>query len=193
MALKKIVLDLETQKEFAEVGGRGKNHLLKVSVCGVYDYATDRYVVYEEHELSRLAPVLETADQIIGYNIKDFDFEVIQPYLNFDISKVPALDLLQEIERALGHRLKLESVAQGTLGVGKSGNGLEAIVYYKNGRMDLLKKYCLDDVKITRQVYEYALKNQKVLYKDFFKTKEVPLKISEPVPRVGVVHQPALF
>lgn len=193
MALKKIVLDLETQKEFAEVGGRGKNHLLKVSVCGVYDYATDRYVAYEEHELSRLAPVLETADQIIGYNIKDFDFEVIQPYLNFDISKVPALDLLQEIERVLGHRLKLESVAQGTLGTGKSGNGLEAIVYYKNGRMDLLKKYCLDDVKITRQVYEYALKNQKVLYKDFFKTKEVPLKISEPAPRVGVVHQPALF
>ncbi len=191
--LKKIVLDLETQKSFQDVGGRGKNHLLKVSVCCIYDYSTDKYLAFEEHELSKLAPMLQTADQIIGYNIKDFDFEVIQPYLNFNIFEVPYLDLLEEIEKSLQHRIKLESVAQGTLGTGKSGNGLEAILYYQNGRMDLLKKYCMDDVKITRQVYDYALKNQKVLYKDFFKTKEIPLKISEPQARQGVMHQAALF
>ena len=191
--LKKIVIDLETQKSFQDVGGRGKNHLLKISVCGVYDYTTDKYSIYEEHELPKLAPLLQTADQIIGYNIKDFDFEVIQPYLNFDIFKVPYLDLLEEIEKVLQHRIKLELVAQGTLGAGKSGSGLEAILYYQNGRMDLLKKYCLDDVKITKQVYDYALKNGKLLYKDFFKTKEIPLKITDAVPRVGVKHQAALF
>ncbi len=193
MALKKIVIDLETQKSFDEVGGRGKNHLLKISVACIYDYSTDKYAAYEEHEISKLAPILQTADQIIGYNIKDFDFEVIQPYLNFNIHEIPYCDLLEEIEKTLGHRIKLESVAQGTLGTGKSGNGLEAILYYKNGRMDLLKKYCTDDVKITKQVYDYALKNQKVLYKDFFKTKEIPLKLAEPQPRVGVQHQAALF
>ncbi len=193
MKLKKIVLDLETQKSFEEVGGRGKNHLLKVSVCCIYDYSADRYLAYEEKELAKLAPLLQTADQIIGYNIKDFDFEVIQPYLNFDIFQVPYLDLLEEIEKALGHRLKLESVAQGTIGSGKSGSGKEALLYFKNGRMDLLKKYCLDDVKVTRQVYEYGLKNQKLLYKDFFKTKEIPLKIKDPQPRMGVKHQAALF
>lgn len=191
--LKKIVLDLETQKSFQEVGGRGKNHLLKISVCGIYDYSTDKYSIYEEKELARLAPILQTADQIIGFNIKDFDFEVIQPYLNFDIQKVPYLDILEEIEKVLQHRIKLELVAQGTLGVGKSGSGLEALLYYNNGRMDLLKKYCLDDVKITKQIYDYALKNQKLLYKDFFKTKEIHLKIKEPVPRLGVQHQAALF
>ena len=184
--LKKIVLDLETQKSFQDVGGRGKNHLLKVSVCCIYDYSTGKYSSYEEHELAKLAPILQTADQIIGYNIKDFDFEVIQPYLNFNINEVPALDLLH-------HRIKLDIVAQGTLGTGKSGNGLEAILYYQNGRMDLLKKYCLDDVKITKQVYDYALKNGKLLYKDFFKTKEIALKIMEAVPRIGVQHQAALF
>ena len=193
MSLKKIVLDLETQKSFEQVGGRGKNHLLKVSVAVVYDYTTGKYSAYEEHEISKLAPVLQTADQIIGYNIKDFDFEVIQPYLNFKIHEVPHLDLLTEIERVLQHRIKLEAVAQGTLGSGKSGNGLEAILYYQNGRMDLLKKYCMDDVKITKQLYDYALKNQKLLYKDFFKTKEIPLKIKEPAPRLGVQHQAALF
>lgn len=191
--LKKIVLDLETQKSFQDVGGRGKNHLLKVSVAVIYDYSTGKYISYEENEISKLAPILQAADQIIGYNIKEFDFDVIQPYLNFNIHEVPYLDILQEIEKVLQHRIKLEVVAQGTLGTGKSGNGLEAILYYQNGRMDLLKKYCMDDVKITKQIYDYALKNQKLLYKDFFKTKEIPLKIKEPQPRVGVMTQTALF
>ena len=191
--LKKIVLDLETQKSFQDVGGRGKNHLLKVSVACIYDYSTEKYSSFEEHELNRLAPILQTADQIIGYNIKDFDFEVLQPYLNFNIQQIPYLDLLEEIEKVLKHRIKLEVVAQGTLGSGKSGSGLEAILYFQNGRMDLLKKYCLDDVKITKQIYDYVLRNNKVLYKDFFKTKEVGIKIAEPVARTGVLHQTALF
>jgi DEAD/DEAH box helicase domain-containing protein len=191
--LKKIVLDLETQKSFQEVGGRGKNHLLKISVACIYNYSTDKYSSYEEGEIGKLAPILQTADQIIGYNIKDFDFEVIQPYLNFDILKIPYLDLLEEIEKVLRHRIKLDLVAQGTLGSGKTGSGLEALLFYKNGRMDLLRKYCLDDVKITKQVYDYAMKNGKILYKDFFKTKEVLLKIADAVPRLGVQHQTALF
>jgi len=191
--LKKIVLDLETQKSFQEVGGRGKNHLLKISVACIYDYSTDKYSSFEEHELAKLAPILQTADQIIGYNIKDFDFEVIQPYLNFDIFKIPYLDLLEEIEKVLRHRIKLDVLAQGTLGSGKTGSGLEALLFYKNGRMDLLKKYCLDDVKITKQVYDYAMRNGKVLYKDFFKTKEIALQLADAVPRLGVMHQAALF
>lgn len=193
MSLKKIILDLETQKDFAAVGGRGKNHLLKVSVCAIYDYFQNKYLVFEEHELSKLLPILQTADQIIGFNIKDFDFEVLKPYLNFDIYAIPYLDLLEEIEKVLGHRLKLEDIAQATLGSGKSGTGKEAISYFKNGRMDLLKKYCLDDVKLTRQIYEYAFKNEKLLYKDFFQMKEIPLKILEPTARTGVKHQAALF
>lgn len=193
MALKKIVLDLETQKSFEEVGGRGKNHLLKISVCGVYDYVRDRYDIYEEKDLPLLAPLLQSADQIIGFNIKDFDFEVLQPYLNFDIHEIPYYDLLEEINKVIGHRISLETVAQGTLGSGKSGNGLQAVLYWRNNRLDLLKKYCLDDVKVTRQVYEYALKNQKVLYRDYFTIKEIPLTVTEPQSRVGVLKQVALF
>ncbi len=193
MGLKKIVFDLETQKEFAEVGGRGKNHLLKVSVCGIYEYATDKYTIYEEKDIPRMATLFQTADQLIGYNSIDFDNEVLRPYLNFDISQVPHLDLLKEVEKVIGHRIKLESIAQATLGKGKSGSGKEAIMYFRNGRMDLLKKYCLDDVKITKHIYDYALKNGKVLYQDFFNIKEIPLAIREPAPRSKVIHQPALF
>ena len=191
--LKKIVLDLETQNLFQDVGGRGKNHLLKVSLCGIYDYTTDRYTMYEEAELPKLAPILQTADQIIGFNIKDFDFEVLQPYMNFNLSEIPYYDILEEINKVIGHRVKLEAVAQATLGTGKSGDGKEAVLYYRNGRMDLLKKYCQDDVKITRMVYEYALKNQKIIYRDYFAVKEVKLSLAEPVSREGVTHQAVLF
>ncbi|MDQ3018589.1 MAG: ribonuclease H-like domain-containing protein [bacterium] len=191
--LKKIVLDLETQKSFEEVGGRGKNHLLKISVCGIYDYSQDRYSIYEEHELPRLAPLLQSADQIIGFNIKNFDFAVLQPYLNFNIYDVPYYDILEEIERVIGHRVSLEKVAQGSIGSGKSGNGLEALLYYRNGRMDLLKKYCLDDVKITKLVYEYALKNQRLLYRDYFSLKQMPIICEEARNRDGVFTQEVLF
>lgn len=191
--LKKIVFDLETQKEFAEVGGRGKNHLLKISVCGIYNYTTDKYEIYEEKDIPRMASLFQTADQLIGFNSIDFDNEVLRPYLNFDISTVPHLDLLKEVEKVIGHRIKLDSIAQATLGKGKSGNGKEAILYYRSGRMDLLKKYCLDDVKITKQIYDYALKNGKILYQDYFNIREVPLNIMEPFARQQVLHQAALF
>ncbi|MBP9686431.1 MAG: ribonuclease H-like domain-containing protein [Candidatus Doudnabacteria bacterium] len=193
MALKKIVLDLETQKSFDEVGGRGKNHLLKISVCGVYFYDTGKYYCYEEHEMGKLASLLQTADQIIGYNIKDFDFAVLQPYLNFNIYEIPYLDVLEEIEKSIGHRVKLESVAQATLGTGKSGTGLQAIVYWRNGQLEELKKYCLDDVKVTKQVYEYGMKNGKVLYSDYFNVKECPITFAEAKERGEVLHQGSLF
>lgn len=191
--LKKIVLDLETQKSFDDVGGRGKNHLLKISVCGIYDYSIDKYLIFEEHELPRMASMLQSADQIIGYNIKQFDFEVLQPYLNFNIFEIPYYDILEEIDKVLGHKIKLDAVAQATIGSGKSGNGLEALLYYKNGKMDLLKKYCLDDVRVTKEVYEYALKNQKLLYRDYFAIKEIPITCIEPKSRIGVTRQEVLF
>jgi DEAD/DEAH box helicase domain-containing protein len=191
--LKKIVLDLETQKSFEEVGGRGKNHLLKISVCGIYDYSRDVYETYEEHQLPRLAPILQAADQVIGFNIKSFDFEVLQPYLNFNIFEIPYYDILEEIDKRIGHKVKLEYVAQATIGSGKSGNGLEALLYYKNGKMDQLKKYCLDDVRVTKEVYDYITKNSKVLYNDYFSIKEVLLDFTEPVSRIGVLRQEVLF
>lgn len=190
---KKVVLDLETQKSFDEIGGRGKPHLLKISVCGIYEYQNDSYSIYEEKDMPRLASVLQSADQIIGFNIKNFDFNVLQPYLNFDVHQLPYYDVMEEIERKIGHRVSLESVAQATTGKGKSGNGLEAILYYRTGRMDLLKKYCLDDVKVTKQVYDYALKNQKLLYRDYFNIREVPLVCREPMGRVAALRQEALF
>ena len=193
MSLKKIVLDLETQNLFSDVGGRGKNHLLKVSTCGIYEYESDKFTCFAENEMHKLSEILQSADQIIGFNIKDFDFEVLQPYLNFDIHTLPFLDIIHDVHRHLGRRIGLDAIAQATLGSGKSGNGKEAVLYWRNGRYDLLKKYCLEDVKITRDVYQYGMYNQKILYKDFFEIKEIPVPWKEPEPKLAVQKQVALF
>ena len=191
--MKKVVLDLETQKEFAEVGGRGKNHLLKVSVCGIYESDTGKYSTFMENEIPKLSEILQNADQIIGFNIKDFDFEVLRPYLNFDIYALPYLDIIEDVQRHLGHRVGLNSIAEGTLGTKKSGDGKGAVVHWRNGKIDQLKKYCLDDVRITKDVYEYGLANKKILYRDFFDIKEIPVDWREPEAKKTVQKQVSLF
>ncbi len=189
----KIILDLETQKDFSEIGGRGKNYLLRVSVAGIYSYADDKYYTFSEKELHKLAEVLVVADQIIGFNIAEFDYQVLKPYLNFALTEIPTLDILQEIEIVLGHRISLDAVAKATLGVGKLGSGIEAIRLWKNGQFEELKKYCLNDVKLTKEIYEYGQKNGKLLYRDFFETREIPVNFPEPSVRANVVKQASLF
>ncbi|HEV8601601.1 MAG TPA: ribonuclease H-like domain-containing protein [Patescibacteria group bacterium] len=193
MAANKIVLDLETQKSFDEVGGRDKNHLLKVSVVGVYSYQKDQFLCFAEDQMYRLQELLASADQIIGFNIKNFDYQVLQPYLSFNLNEIPTLDILQEVEKIIGHRVKLDNLAQMTLGTGKSGDGLEALKLYKQGRMDDLKKYCLDDVRITRDLYDYVSKYSKLLFKDYFETKEIQIHFNEPEIRKPLIRQTALF
>lgn len=189
----KIVLDLETQKGFSEVGGRSKHHLLKVSVAGIYSFADDQYRIFEERELHKLGELLAAADQVIGFNVLQFDYAVLAPYLNFSLETIPTLDILTELEKVLGHRLSLEAVAQATLGTGKSGSGMEALRLWKAGRLADLKKYCLDDVRLTKEVYEYGQKYGKLLYQDFFDTREIPVSFSEPAIRQNVLKQSTLF
>ena len=191
--LKKIVLDLETQKEFAEVGGKNHLNLLRVSVAGIYSYPEEKYFVFEEPEVHKLGEVLSSADQIIGYNIRQFDLEVLRPYFNFSLEGVPVLDILEEIEKILGHRISLASVASATLGSSKTGSGLNAIALWKNGQISDLKKYCLNDVKLTRGIYDYGQKYGRLLYQDFFETREIPVKFAQPKARENVVTQASLF
>ena len=150
------MIDLETQRDFNEVEGR-KLELLGVSVAGVYSYEENRYDAYLEADLAtKLAPRLQTAELIIGFNIRRFDMPVLQPYVPFSVTSLPMLDIMEEVVKNLGHRLSLESLAQATLGRGKSGHGLDALQWFKEGRFDLITKYCLDDVKLTKELYDYG-------------------------------------
>jgi DEAD/DEAH box helicase domain-containing protein len=189
--LNKIVFDLETQNAFQDVGN--KTHLLKVSVIGVYSYLQDKYFCFTEDEIYRVGEMFQEADQIIGFNIKHFDYEVLKPYLNFDPHGLPTLDIMKEIEQLIGHRIRLDNVASTTLGTGKNGNGLEAIRMYRQGRIDELKKYCINDVKITKDVYDYCQKYNKLLYKDYFDTREIKIFFPDPAVKKPAVRQASLF
>ena len=158
-----MVLDIETQKGFNEVD-RKKLHLLKVSVACLYDSKTGSYLSFEEKEMLKLEEVMKQADLIVGFNVRDFDLEVLAPYFMTPIKNFPILDLLVEFEKARGHRISLQSLAQATLQTSKSGTGWDALQLYKDGKIEELKKYCMDDVRITKDLYEYGLKNGKVLF-----------------------------
>ena len=171
-----IVFDIETQHEFSEVGGRDYPHLLKVSVVCCYSYAQDKFLEFEEKEIPQLEELLKTAGLLIGFNTKHFDYRVLQPYLKeLDLNSIPACDIMEDISNVLGHRLSLDSIAEATLGTKKSGHGLDAIRYFREGNMEALKKYCTDDVRITRDIFEYGKTNSKLMY--FSKYRPDPLTV----------------
>ena len=150
-----IVLDIETQNTFADVGGYFPDKL-KISLMGVYFYDTDTYETFLENDLLKLWPRLERADRIIGFNQKSFDNPVINTYYAGNVNQIPQLDLLEVIAGSLGYRVKLDSVAQATIGMGKTGHGLQAVEFWREGRIKELADYCLMDVKVTKDVYEFG-------------------------------------
>ncbi len=166
-----IVLDIETQNLFNEVGYDHKK--LKVSVVGIYDYDTDSYETYFEKDLNNLFQKLEHTSLLIGFNINKFDLPVLAPYYLGNLFKIPTLDLLEEVYKSLGFRLALDDLARSTLGVKKEGHGLLAIEYFRQGNYDKLKKYCLSDVKITKELYEFGKKEKKLYFQGVKGKREI--------------------
>ncbi len=160
-----LVLDLETQKSFDEVNGRNFRDLL-VSVVGLYSYQRDAFECYDEKDVHHLLPMLESADLVIGFNTKRFDYLVLEPYFKKTLDHIRSLDILEEVQKTLGHRLSLDTIAKATLNQSKIGEGLDAIRYFRAGEIDKLKKYCLEDVRLTRDLYEYGKKHGKLYYTD---------------------------
>lgn len=155
-----LILDVETKKTFEEVGGYFPEKL-QVSFVGVCvrqgGAGSGEMLSFFEHNLKELFPLLEKADVVVGFNIDNFDMPTLTPYYSGDITKIPTLDVMARIKNSSGHRIGLNAVAQATLGIGKSGDGLDAINYYKSGNLAALEKYCLQDVAVTRDVYDYGL------------------------------------
>jgi DEAD/DEAH box helicase domain-containing protein len=160
----RLVIDLETQHSFEEVGGRDRLEALKVSVLGLYSYATDQFRIYRESELEALEPLLIRASLIIGFNLRRFDYPVLAPYLPLAFDRLPTLDLLEEVTNALGHRVSLDSLAEATLGAKKTGHGLDAIRFYRAGDFKQLGDYCLTDVRLTRDLYEFGAQHGELYY-----------------------------
>ncbi len=160
----KLVFDLETKNIIADVGGERNIHKLDVSMVGVYSYNQNKYFSFNEHELAECGKLFQKAGLLIGFSINRFDVPVLAKYFNFNLKAIKTLDLLEEIELALGHRISLDILAKTNLGGdGKTHHGLEAIKLYNEGNMEELKNYCLNDVRLTKELYDLALKQKHLL------------------------------
>ena len=155
-----VVFDLETQRSFDEVGGRSQLNRLGVSVGVAYRYDTDEFLVYTEDTIGDLIDLLARADLVIGYNIRGFDYEVLRGYTDQDLQLLPTFDLMADLEERLGFRPKLESVAVPSLGGGKTADGLQALEWWRQGEIDKIIEYCREDVRVTRDLYDFGKRNR---------------------------------
>jgi DEAD/DEAH box helicase domain-containing protein len=160
------VFDLETQRSAAEVGGWHRAHLMKISCAVLYDSRQNRYVDFLESQIGRFIEQLQSYDLVIGFNIKRFDYKVLGGYSDFNFGKLATLDLLEDIKNQLGFRLSLNHLANLTLGVGKTADGLQALQWWQEGRIMEIIQYCRQDVKITRDLYRYGRDNGHLVYED---------------------------
>ncbi len=161
-----VYFDLETQKSADEVGGWDKISAMGMSVGVTYSTGRGTYVIYGEKQVDDLLKDLQRADLVVGFNNLRFDYEVLHGYTAYDLRQLPTLDMLVEIQKKLQHRLSLDSIATATFGVEKTAEGLQAIEWYRQGKMAEIAEYCCYDVKITRMVHEYGVQNRILHYQN---------------------------
>ena len=173
-----LFFDLETQHSFQEVGGRQHLDKLLVSVAVTYSSVTGEYKSYTEPHVSDLIEDLFSAATVIGFNIINFDYRVLTPYTARDLTQLKTVDMLAHIHQKLGFRVSLSSLAQATLGTDKSADGLTAVRWYREGKMDELIAYCRDDVEITRRLYDYGTDKGYVFFVDRYSGKKKQVTVN---------------
>lgn len=178
-----IVFDIETKRSFQEVGGTSNMDKLGISVLGAYFYSDEKYRAFEESEIPEFEKIIRELahkkhGRVIGFNIAHFDLSVLQPYISWNLKELPSLDLMHDVESSAGFRISLDNLSQNTLSVQKSGDGMQAIRWYKEGKIDEIKKYCLKDVELTKNLYEYGAKSGEVCFFSKDVMNKVPLSVS---------------
>src|SRR5205823_5302104 len=122
--------DIETVGDFR---GNGDFSNLEVTVVGTHDSTTGETAGFFKEDFPQMWRLFESADILVGYNSDHFDIPILNKYYAGDLTKIKSIDLLKEIKNVLGRRLKLQSVAEATLGRGKSSDGVEAMDWWAQG------------------------------------------------------------
>ena len=157
-------LDLETCCSAADVGGWGQCHRMGVSVAVLQETCPETVMTYREADLKRLGRRLAELDLVIGFNLKRFDYQVLQPYTDIKLADLPTLDILEEVHTLLGHRLSLGHLAEKTMGEAKTGDGLLALELYAAGKWEELESYCRQDVLLTLRLFEFGVRQGYLVY-----------------------------
>jgi len=176
-----VVFDLETQRGAEEVGGWHNAHLMRLALAVTWDSAEQRFDTFREADVEALLAKLAAADLVVGFNALGFDYRVLRGYTDRDLRALPTFDLLDAVHARLGFRLKLGHLGEETLGAPKSADGLQSLRWWSEGRVDLIERYCRDDVAILRDLFEHARAEGHLI----FRTKggervRLPLRLSLP-------------
>lgn len=163
-----VYFDLETQKSAEEVGGWDRIRDMKMSVGVTYSTARGTYHIYGERHVNDLITELQRADLVVGFNNLRFDYEVLHGYTVLDLRQIPTLDMLVHVQDRVGHRLSLDAIAAATLSLEKTAEGMQAIYWFREGRMLEIAEYCCYDVKLTRLVHEYGAAHKQLFYRNRF-------------------------
>jgi DEAD/DEAH box helicase domain-containing protein len=153
-----LIIDVETQKLVQDVGGWDHIDKLGISVACAYDSKSDQWLSFLESDMKKLIELCEER-LVIGYNIRGFDLPVMVPY-GLNIARLDVFDIMYDLQTLTRQQfLKLEAVARGTLNAGKSADGLMAVEWYKTGQIQKIIDYCMQDVKVTRDVFNFGRTN----------------------------------
>ncbi len=175
--MRAITFDIESISDSVVRGHIDVNEQ-ELTVVGIHDSETNTYSSYFKEELPKLWPILEHADMLIGFNSDAFDIPLLNRYYPGNLSHLRSLDLLSEVQKVLGRRIRLQSLAEATLGRGKSGDGLKAGEWWKEGKKNKVAKYCIEDVRLTRELYDYALAHGVLKYKDLRDIRDIKIDTS---------------
>ncbi|MBI5644807.1 ribonuclease H-like domain-containing protein [Candidatus Kaiserbacteria bacterium] len=173
-----VTFDIETANWMDETGSSDVRDL-KIAIVCIHDSETDSYSSYLESELSGLWPILERTDMLVGYNSDHFDIPLLNKYYPGDLTKIKSLDLMKEVYEVLGRRLKLDAIAEGTLGEKKIGSGMQSLRWWRAGEVEKVREYCLKDVEITKRIFDHALEKGHIKYKELGSVREVKLDTSK--------------
>jgi len=175
--MRAITFDIESISDSVVRGHIDVNEQ-ELTVVAVHDSETGAYSSYFKEDLQKLWPLIERADQLIGFNSDAFDIPLLNRYYPGDLSHIRSLDLLSEVQKVLGRRVRLQSLAEATLGRGKKGDGLKASEWWKEGEKEKVRAYCIEDVRLTRELYDYALAHGVLRYKDLRDIRDIKLDTS---------------
>lgn len=176
--MRTIVFDIETANWMSDTGSSDPADLSIAIVC-IWDSETNGYTSYLERGLRELWPILERTDILVGYNSDHFDIPLLNKYYSGDLTRIKSLDLMAEVYKVVGRRLKLDAIADGTLGEKKSGSGTQSLQWWRAGEIEKVRAYCLKDVELTKKILDYALEHGSLKYKELGVTREVKLDTSK--------------
>ncbi|OGG92842.1 hypothetical protein A2609_00635 [Candidatus Kaiserbacteria bacterium RIFOXYD1_FULL_47_14] len=175
--MRAITFDIESISDSVVRGHIDVNEQ-ELTVVAIHDSETGEYSSYFREDLPKLWPILERADMLIGFNSDSFDIPLLNRYYPGNLLHIRSLDLLSEVQKVLGRRIRLQSLAEATLGRGKTGEGSKAGEWWKEGRKDEVAKYCIEDVRLTRDLYDYAIEHGILKYKDLRDIRDIKIDTS---------------